>query len=106
MSETAPLNKKEKHKSKSLDDLKKRRRNRSLKEIEKILTMFGFVSRKATKEGNVWKRGTFTLTLPVPHGSGDKSLHPKYIGTVIQLIEEAEFLELEKLESKNEDSER
>lgn len=78
-------------KSKLLAALKRNKRNRRVEDAQKLLSAFGFRYRAATKEqGGVWQRGAYTLTLPFPHGSGDKSLAPRYLSMVIRVIELAE----------------
>jgi hypothetical protein len=83
-----------KSKEQWLAEFRRRKTNRTLKEAEALLVAFGFSYRPASKEqGGVWQRGMFTLTLPKPHG-GDKTLSPKYIGRIIQLIDFAEAAEV------------
>jgi hypothetical protein len=78
-------------KHKLLAALKRNKRNRRVEDAQKLLSAFGFHYRAATKEqGGVWQRGSYTLTLPFPHGSGDKSLAPRYLSMVIRVIESAE----------------
>ena len=72
---------------KLLDNLTRNKKNRSTKEVEKLLEAFDFVRRDASKEASVWSRGRSTLTLPNSHG---KSLKTKYVGIVIRIIREAE----------------
>jgi hypothetical protein len=80
-----------KDKRKLLSDLKKNKRNRTVGEAQDLLALFGFEYRAASKEqGGVWKRGSYTLTLPMPHGRGDKSLPPAYVSMIIRVIELAE----------------
>lgn len=80
-----------KDKRRLLAEFKKNKRNRTVEEAQDLLTLFGFEYRAASKEqGGVWKRGTYTLTLPMPHGRGDKSLAPAYISMIIRVIELAE----------------
>jgi hypothetical protein len=74
-----------------LSALKRNKRNRSVEDAQKLLSAFGFRYRAATKErGGVWQRGGYTLTLPFPHGSGDRSLAPRYITMIIRVIELSE----------------
>lgn len=78
-------------KHKLLSALKKNKRNRRVENAQKLLTAFGFQYRAATKEqGGVWQRGGYTLTLPFPHGGGDRSLAPRYMSMIIRVIELAE----------------
>ncbi len=71
--------------------LKRNKRNRRVEDALRILTAFGFSYRPATKEkGGVWRRGSFTVTLPFPHGRGDRSLAPTYLSLIIRVIELAE----------------
>lgn len=80
-----------KDKRRLLADFKKNKRNRTVDEAQDLLTLFGFEYRAASKEqGGVWKRGIHTLTLPMPHGRGDKSLLPAYVSMVIRVIELAD----------------
>ena len=82
-----------KSKEELLAELRRRKTNRSLEKAEELLVAFGFSYRPGSKErGGVWQRGMFTLTLPKPHG-GDKTLSPKYISKIIELIDLAEALE-------------
>lgn len=79
----------EKHKL--LAELRKNKRNRRVEDAQRLLRAFGFHYRAATKEqGGVWQRGVFTVTLPFPHGSGDRALHPRYLSLIIRVIELAE----------------
>lgn len=78
-----------------LAEFRRRKTNRSLEEAAELLIAFGFSYRQGSKErGGVWQRGMWTLTLPKPHG-GDKTLSPKYISKIIELIDLAEALEKE-----------
>lgn len=76
--------------SRLLDDLRRNKRNRSLKEVEAVLEEFGFSRRDAAKEASVWSRGRSTLTLPNPHG---KPLKTPYVRLVVRIIEQAEAAE-------------
>jgi hypothetical protein len=72
-----------------LEDLRRRRRNRTLPEVQALLVAWGFVKRAATKEGGgVWRRGKRVVTLPRPHGR-DRVLHPRSVAMAIRQIEEA-----------------
>lgn len=83
-----------KSKEQLLAELRRRKTNRTLEDAEALLAAFDFSCRPGSKEqGGVWQRGVFTLTLPKPHG-GDKTLSPKYIGRIIQLIDLAEASEV------------
>jgi hypothetical protein len=73
-----------------LGEIRANKRNRSVGEIEQLLTLFSFEKRATSKEGALWKRGSSTVTLPEPHGKGDRSLHPGWVSLVIRKIEEAE----------------
>lgn len=78
-------------KHKLLAELKRNKRNRRIEDAQKLLSAVGFQYRAARKEqGGVWQRGAYTLTLPFPHGSGDKALAPRYLSMVIRMIELAE----------------
>jgi hypothetical protein len=78
---------------KELADFKRRKKNRTLDEVTTLLENWGFVGRKASKEqGGVWTRAGRRVTLPKPH-NGDKVLAPRYIGYVIEEIEQAELVE-------------
>jgi hypothetical protein len=78
-------------KRKLLAELKRNKRNRCVEDAQRLLRAFGFQYRAATKEqGGVWQRGAYTLTLPFPHGSGDRSLAPRYLSLIIRVIELAE----------------
>ena len=89
-------------KAEILDDLRRNKRNRSVAEAGSVLAAYGFRDRPARREGTVWSRGTTTLTLPNPHGRGDKSLFPKYVSLIVRKIEEAEALEEGRAESETE----
>jgi hypothetical protein len=71
-----------------LNDLRIRKRNRSLGEACRALEAFGFQKRKASKENSIWKKGSVTVTLPLPHG-GDPVLLPRYVSMVVREIERA-----------------
>jgi hypothetical protein len=75
-----------------LEDLRRNKRNRGLAEVTDVLRAFGWTCREASKENphSMWKKGTLTLTLPTPHGRGDKSLKPAYVTLVVRLIEQGE----------------
>lgn len=80
-----------KDRNKILAAFKRNKKNRRIQDAQELLAAFGFQYRPATKElGGVWKRGSLTITLPLPHGSGDKSLAPRYISLIIRIIELAE----------------
>lgn len=76
-----------------LAELKRNKANRSVSEVEAVLTAYGWTSRPSTKEGNVWIKGQGTLTLPKPHG-GSKELKLPYVVNVIRQIELQEALDL------------
>ncbi|HKI03228.1 MAG TPA: hypothetical protein VKK31_14720 [Thermoanaerobaculia bacterium] len=83
-----------KTKEQLLNELRRKKTNRTLPEVEELLEAYGFTYRPGSKErGGIWQRGRWTLTLPKPHG-GDRALAPKYIGKLIDLIELAEAEEL------------
>jgi len=75
---------------KLLEDLRRQKRNRSVKEAAAVLEAYGWTSREPSKEGSFWRKGELTLTLPDPHGSGDKSLHPRWVSLVVRMIEQGE----------------
>ena len=78
---------------KRLESFKRRKKNRTLKEVTDLLQDWGFEYVPATKErGGVWKRAGRRVTLPKPHG-GDNVLPPRYLGYVVAEIEEAERIE-------------
>lgn len=84
-----------KSKEQWLKEFRRDKRNRNLEEVQDLLSLFGFTYRPGSKErGGVWQRGTFTLTLPKPHG-GDNSLAPRYISLVLSVIDLAEAQEPE-----------
>jgi hypothetical protein len=75
-----------------LETFKRKKSNRTLKEVTGLLEDWGFTYRAATKEGGgVWERAGRTVTLPKPHG-GDKVLGPRYVSIVINEIEQAELI--------------
>lgn len=84
-----------------LMDLKRNKKNRSLKEICHVLEAFNFTMRIAKKEGSFWQRGSVTITLPNPHG-GDPVLKTHYVALVIRQIERAEDMESASEGGKNE----
>ena len=84
-----------------LAQLKRNKRNRSVQDAWELLEAFGFQYRPASREqGGLWRRGAFTVTLPLPHGSGDRSLSPKYINMIIRIIELAEATDAEEEDSE------
>jgi hypothetical protein len=79
-----------KTKEQLLDELRRKKTNRTLPEAEELLEAYGFTYRPGSKErGGIWNRGRWTLTLPKPHG-GDRALAPRYIAKLIELIDLAE----------------
>jgi len=83
---------------KLLSGLKRNKKNRSVGEAQELLEAFGFEYRAASKEqGGVWKRGVFTITLPMPHGGRDKVLSPRYIALVVRVIEVSEANEKDEI---------
>jgi hypothetical protein len=75
-----------------LADLRRIKRNRTVADVAAVLKAYGFEMRKPTKEGSVWSKGAYTLTLPSPHG-GDKVLHPGWVGLTIRMVEAADIAE-------------
>lgn len=71
-----------------LQELRRNKRNRAVKEVEKVLEACGFRYRSTKKEGNLWSSHGVILTLPNPHG-GDMVLKLPYVVQVIRKIEEA-----------------
>jgi hypothetical protein len=87
-------------KHKLLAEFRKNKKNRSVDEVQELLAAFGFQYRPARKEqGGLWRRGMFTVTLPQPHGSRDRSLKPAYISIVIRIIEAAEATDAQQEDS-------
>ena len=79
-----------KSKEQWLKEFRREKRNRALDEVQDLLIAFDFTYRPGSKErGGVWQRGSFTLTLPRPHG-GDSALAPRYISIILNAIELAE----------------
>jgi hypothetical protein len=77
-----------------LDEFRRNKRNRTLEEAQHLLTLCGFRHRPGRKEGGgVWYRGSFTTTLPKPHGKRDRVLAPKYIARILTLIDMADAAE-------------
>ncbi len=79
-----------KDRHKLLEEVKGRKRNRTVPEMEELLTLFGFIPRSTAKEGSLWTRGSSMVTLSTAHGRGDRSLPVKMVATVVRKIEEAE----------------
>jgi hypothetical protein len=76
-----------------LAELKRNKANRSVADVEAVLAAYGWSCRPSSKEGNVWSKGSRTLTLPKPHG-GDKVMKIPYVVMVIRHIEEQEAVDL------------
>jgi hypothetical protein len=74
-----------------LEDLRRRKNNRTLAEAEEALSAWGFTRREASKESAVWQREGVTLTLPTPHG-GDKVLLTPYVSLVVRKIKEVKAI--------------
>jgi hypothetical protein len=71
-----------------LQELQRNKRNRTVKEVERVLAACGFQYRPTKREGNLWSSHGVALTLPKPH-AGDKVLKLPYVVHVIRKIEEA-----------------
>lgn len=74
-----------------LAEFKRAKYDRSLQEVENLLSLYGFIERAASKEASVWNRGSVGLTLPKPK-TGGGSLLVCYVSLAIRKIEEAERL--------------
>lgn len=70
-----------------LDDVKKNKVGRTLREIEELLALYGFLRRSASKEASVWNRGGVGLCLPNPKSG---TLLVDYVVLAIRKIREAE----------------
>lgn len=76
--------------AKQLEDLLEslKTNHTSLKDVEKVLSLLGWIRRAAGKEASVWRKGSRTLTLPRPKGG--RFLKPKYVSLVRREIRAAE----------------
>jgi len=86
-----------------LEQFRRHKRNRTVKEWLGLLVDLGWVVREASKEGYVLKCGTVPLTLPNPHGS-DKAIKVGMAGTILRQIDKARLeQEIQKSRLEEED---